>query len=231
MGNQIKSLCQGSPALCCPGKGFSTVVSSNAFSITHLSFWLWKACSRHPGSWTSTRWNPSLANAMATRPFNEVSHPELQGNGREEGILLIVLWHHSLFYWRENQGTERGSGLSQAVSSTALWSRGHPSCFTSFLATQCTLNTVATANCVWAPVLHRLSPYRHCHPSARNLSLRIVRLVISICPSSSAQTPTSSHLDSGNSFSWSPSIHTCLSKEHFFFFNINQVVIHLLKSL
>ena len=187
-------------------------------SVTHLSFWLRKACSGHPGSWTSTQWNPSLANAMDARPFNEVSHPELQGNGREEGILLTVLWHHSPFYWRENRGTERGSGLSQAVSSTALWSRGHPPYFTFFLSTQCTINTAATANCVWAPVLHRLSSYKRCHPSARNLSLHIVHLAISSCPSSSAQAPTSCHLDSGNSSSWSPSTHTCLSEEHFFFF-------------
>lgn len=51
-----------------------------------------------------------------------------------------------------------------------------------------------------------------------------------VCPSSSAQVPTSSHPDSGNSLNLSPCFHICLPEEQFWVFYINQVVTLLLKS-
>ena len=184
-------------------------------AIIHLSFWLGKACSRAP--------RVMNIHMVKSQPCQ---------------------WHrHKNFQWRfpcwvAGEWQRRGDFINCAVTPLPILLKRKPRLGDgAWLVSSCLLASSVTprspillysssccpghaqygSHCKWH-VSHRPSPRRHCHPSARNLSLHTGHLAISSCPSSSAQVPTRAHLDSGNSFGWSPSLHTCLSEEQFFFF-------------
>lgn len=63
------------------------------------------------------------------------------------------------------------------------------------------------------------------HPSARNPSLHIVQLAISGLSIQLSSSSHWSHLDFGNSLTWSPCFHTCLHVNQLhFFFHVSKIV-------